>query len=108
MAKAPSPAAEKTVANWFDLDFDRAKYEMYSLVSRFKRVENHVLNNTVGKGIYSISAVTSLEEQSPKELNLSVQLEDQQISQVNAIAKKIDGIEIKFSSCVALFPKLEL
>ena len=87
-----SLAAEKSVANWFDLDFDRAKYEMYSLVSRFKRVENHVLNNAVGKGIYSISAVTSLEEQNPKELNLSVQLEDQQISQVNAIAKKIDDL----------------
>ena len=90
--KLASLAAEKPVANWFDLDFDRAKYEMYSLVSRFKRVENHVLNNAVGKGIYSISAVTSLEEQGPKEVNSSVQLEGNQISKVNEIARKIDDL----------------
>ena len=90
--KLASLAAEKPVANWFDLDFDRAKYEMYSLVSRFKRVENHVLNNAVGKGIYSISAVTSLEEQGPKEVNSSVQLEGNQISKVNEIAQKIDEL----------------
>jgi hypothetical protein len=90
--KLASLAAEKPVANWFDLDFDRAKYEMYSLVSRFKRVENHVLNNAVGKGIYSISAVTSLEEQGPKEVNSSVQLEGSQISKVNEIARKIDDL----------------
>ena len=59
-------AAEKPVANWFDLDFDRAKYEMYSLVSRFKRVENHVLDNAVGKGVYSLSTVTTLDQGKPK------------------------------------------
>jgi len=87
-----SLAAEKPVANWFDLDFDRAKYEMYSLVSRFKRVENHVLDNATGKGIYSLSTVTSLDEGKPKEVNLSVQLEDNQISKVQEIAKQIDDL----------------
>ena len=85
-------AAEKPVANWFDLDFDRAKYEMYSLVSRFKRVENHVLDNAVGKGVYSLSTVTTLDQGKPKEVNLSAQLEDEQISEVQKIASQIDEL----------------
>ena len=85
-------AAEKPVANWFDLDFDRAKYEMYSLVSRFKRVENHVLDNAVGKNVYSLSTVTTLDQGKPKEVNLSAQLEDEQISEVQKIASQIDEL----------------
>ena len=85
-----SLAAEKPVANWFDLDFDRAKYEMYSLVSRFKRVENHVLDNSTGKGIFSLSTVTTLNEGNPKEVNLSAQLEEDQIKKVENISKEIE------------------
>ena len=85
-----SLAAEKPVANWFDLDFDRAKYEMYSLVSRFKRVENHVLDNSTGKGIFSLSTVTTLNQGKPKEVNLSAQLEEEQIKKVEIISKEIE------------------
>ena len=65
---------------------------MYSLVSRFKRVENHVLDNSVGKGVYSLSTVTTLDQGKPKEVNLSAQLEDEQISEVEKIASQIDEL----------------
>ena len=82
-------AAEKPLHNWFDLDFDRAKYELYNLMSRFKRVENHVLNTSVGKGVYAISAVTSYEKESPKEINYSIELDKNDIIKVESLTKTI-------------------
>ena len=63
---------------------------MYSLVSRFKRVENHVLDNSTGKGVFSLSTVTTLNEGKPKEVNLSAQLEEDQIKKVEDISKEIE------------------
>ena len=42
------------------------------------------------KGIFSLSTVTTLNKGKPKEVNLSAQLEDDQIKQVEDIAKEIE------------------
>jgi hypothetical protein len=52
-------AADKPIKNWYDIDFDRAIYELNDLVLRYKRLKKHFVREHGEKGKFYISVIAS-------------------------------------------------
>ena len=52
-------AADKPINNWYDIDYDRSIYELNDLVSGYKRVKKHFVQEHGEKGSYYISIIAS-------------------------------------------------
>ena len=109
-------AADKPINNWYDIDYDRSIYELNDLVSRYKRVKKHFVQEHGEKGSYYISVIASeqnkpiLEFDEPFKIKEGDSLETKKLyEKINQILDEYKGSdEIKLKALIEIFESMKI
>ena len=108
-------AADKPINNWYDIDYDRAIYELNDLVSRYKRVKKHFVREHSEKGSYYISIIASEQNKPILEFEEPFKIDESDSSETKNLYEKMNKIldehkgseEIKLKALIEIFESLK-
>ena len=108
-------AADKPINNWYDIDYDRAIYELNDLVSRYKRLKKHFVREHGEKGSYYISIIASEQNKPILEFEEPFKIDESDSSETKNLYEKMNKIleehkgseEIKLKALIEIFESIK-